>query len=86
MKIYNSLSRKIENFQSLFDDVVKMYVCGPTVYDRIHIGNARSIIVFDFIYAKLGYLQSLLHKNSSKSGIIVQIETMVFKNQLYGRR
>ena len=47
MKIYNTLSRKKEEFVPLKDGEVSMYVCGPTVYNLIHIGNARPMIVFD---------------------------------------
>ena len=49
MKIFNTLSRKKEEFISLEKDKVKMYVCGPTVYNLIHIGNARPMIVFDTV-------------------------------------
>lgn len=49
MKIYNTLTRKKEDFVSLEPNKVKMYVCGPTVYDNIHIGNARPYIVFDTV-------------------------------------
>ena len=44
MKIYNTLSRKKEEFQPLEEGKVKMYVCGPTVYNLIHIGNARGMM------------------------------------------
>ena len=47
MKIFNTLSRKKEEFVPLRDGQVSMYVCGPTVYNLIHIGNARPMIVFD---------------------------------------
>ena len=49
MKIYNTLSRQKEEFASLEPGKVRMYVCGPTVYNYIHIGNARPIIVFDTV-------------------------------------
>ena len=49
MKIYNTLSRQKEEFVSLEPGKIKMYVCGPTVYNLIHIGNARPIIVFDTV-------------------------------------
>ncbi|MDR7810286.1 cysteine--tRNA ligase [Lacrimispora sp.] len=49
MKIYNTLSRQKEEFVSLEPGKVRMYVCGPTVYNYIHIGNARPIIVFDTV-------------------------------------
>jgi len=47
MKLYNSLTRKKEEFKPLEDNIVKMYVCGPTVYNYIHVGNARPMVVFD---------------------------------------
>lgn len=47
MKIFNTLSRKKEEFVPLKEGEVNMYVCGPTVYNLIHIGNARPMIVFD---------------------------------------
>ena len=49
IKIYNTLSKKKEEFQPLEEGKVKMYVCGPTVYNLIHIGNARPMIVFDTV-------------------------------------
>ena len=50
MKVYNTLTRKKEEFVPLVPGKVSMYVCGPTVYNFIHIGNARPMIVFDTIY------------------------------------
>ena len=55
MKIYNTLSRRKEEFQPLEEGKVKMYVCGPTVYNLIHIGNARPMIVFDTVRRYLEY-------------------------------
>lgn len=49
MKVYNTLSGKKEEFVPLTPNEVKMYVCGPTVYNLIHIGNARPMIVFDTV-------------------------------------
>ncbi len=49
MQIYNTLSKKKEEFVPLEPGKVKMYVCGPTVYNLIHIGNARPMIVFDTV-------------------------------------
>ena len=55
MKLYNTLTRKKEEFKPIREKEVTMYVCGPTVYDYIHVGNARPMVVFDtlrryFIY------------------------------------
>ena len=47
MKIYNSKTLKLEEFKSIKENEVSMYVCGPTVYNHAHIGNARPIVVFD---------------------------------------
>ena len=49
MRIYNSATHKKEEFQPIESGKVRMYVCGPTVYDNIHIGNARTFISFDVI-------------------------------------
>lgn len=49
MKVYNTLTRRKEEFVPLEEGKVKMYVCGPTVYNLIHIGNARPMIVFDTV-------------------------------------
>ncbi len=55
MKIYNTLSRQKEEFVPLEEGKVKMYVCGPTVYNLIHIGNARPMLVFDTVRRYLEY-------------------------------
>lgn len=55
MRIYNTLTRKKEDFISLEDKVAKIYACGPTVYNYIHIGNARPIVVFDTLRRYLLY-------------------------------
>ena len=55
MKIYNTLSKSKEEFIPLEEGKVKMYVCGPTVYNYIHIGNARPMIVFDTVRRYLEY-------------------------------
>ncbi|MGN7386229.1 cysteine--tRNA ligase [Sporosarcina sp. SAFN-015] len=55
IQIYNTLTRKKEPFIPLEEGKVKMYVCGPTVYNYIHIGNARPVIVFDTVRRYLEY-------------------------------
>lgn len=55
MKVYNTLTKQKEEFQPITAGEVKMYVCGPTVYDYFHIGNARSFIVSDLIRRYLLY-------------------------------
>jgi len=55
LRIYNSMTRKTETFVPLTPGKVNMYVCGPTVYDYIHIGNARPLIFFDVVRRYLEY-------------------------------
>ncbi|MCK0119792.1 cysteine--tRNA ligase [Loktanella sp. F6476L] len=53
IKLHNTATRRKEDFVPLDKDDVRMYVCGPTVYDRAHLGNARPVIVFDTLYRLL---------------------------------
>jgi cysteinyl-tRNA synthetase len=53
LTLYNTLTRRKEPFQPLDPTQVRLYVCGPTVYDRAHIGNARAFVVFDVLYRML---------------------------------
>ena len=55
LEIYNTLSRRKEPFETLEPGIVRMYVCGPTVYDRAHIGHGMSAVVFDVIRRYLEY-------------------------------
>ena len=61
LTLYNTLSRRKEAFQPLDPKRVRMYVCGPTVYDLAHIGNARPVIVFDVLYRLLRHLYGAEH-------------------------
>ena len=85
MRFYNTMSNKIEEFKMIEDGKVKMYVCGPTVYNYIHLGNARPIIVFDTLarYFKykgydVTYIQNFtdvddkIIKRSNEEGISVE--------------
>ncbi len=56
MKVYNTLTRQKEEFVPLEENKVKMYVCGPTVYNYIHVGNARPYVIFD------AFRRFLIHK------------------------
>ena len=56
LRLYNTLTRRKEEFTPLDPKNVRMYVCGPTVYDFAHIGNARPVIVFDVLYRLLRHL------------------------------
>jgi cysteinyl-tRNA synthetase len=61
LRLYNTLTRKKELFQPLDPGNVRMYVCGPTVYDFAHIGNARPVIVFDVLFRLLRHLYGPEH-------------------------
>ena len=61
LKLYNTLTRTKEAFRPLDPARVRMYVCGPTVYDRAHIGNARPVIVFDVLFRLLRHLYGADH-------------------------
>ena len=56
LKIFDTLSASKKDFVPLDKENIKIYVCGPTVYDLAHIGNARPIIVFDVLFRILRYL------------------------------
>ena len=53
LKLYNTLSNSLEEFKPIDKNKITLYVCGPTVYNEIHVGNARCIVVFDLLYRVL---------------------------------
>ncbi|MBL4612217.1 MAG: class I tRNA ligase family protein, partial [Emcibacter sp.] len=66
LKIYNTLSKQKENFTPITPDHVTLYVCGPTVYNYAHVGNARPVVVFDLLvrllrhdYKKVTYARNI---------------------------
>src|SRR5262245_41123473 len=61
LTLYNTLTRSKARFEPIDPSNVRMYVCGPTVYDRAHIGNARPIIIFDVLYRLLRHLYGAAH-------------------------
>jgi cysteinyl-tRNA synthetase len=61
LRLYNTLTRQKEPFQPIDPDNVRMYVCGPTVYDFAHIGNARPVIVFDVLFRLLREIYGAQH-------------------------
>ena len=63
VKIYNSKKRFKELFEPIDTKNVRMYVCGPTVYDRAHLGNARPVVVFDMLYRLLRQVYGLKNVN-----------------------
>ena len=61
LKLYDTLSREKRIFRPLDPSNVRMYVCGPTVYDFAHIGNARPVIVFDVLFRLLRHIYGDKH-------------------------
>ena len=61
LRLYNTLTRRKGDFTPLDPERVRLYVCGPTVYDRAHIGNARPVIVFDVLFRLLRHLYGADH-------------------------
>ena len=61
LKLYDTLSREKRAFKPIDPAMVRMYVCGPTVYDFAHIGNARPVIVFDVLFRLLRHLYGPEH-------------------------
>ena len=59
--LHNTKTRKKERFEPLDPENVRMYVCGPTVYDRAHLGNARPVVVFDVLYRLLRHVYGADH-------------------------
>jgi cysteinyl-tRNA synthetase len=91
LRLYNTLSGKIEDFHPLEDNRVRMYACGPTVYDYGHIGNFRTFIAVDLLYRFLrqsGYdvpyvmnitdVDDKIIRNSARDGVTVQQYTAKF--------
>ncbi|MCC6983203.1 MAG: cysteine--tRNA ligase, partial [Bauldia sp.] len=61
LRLYNTLTRQKDLFEPIDPSNVRMYVCGPTVYDFAHIGNGRALIVFDLVYRLLRHLYGPEH-------------------------
>jgi cysteinyl-tRNA synthetase len=61
LKLYNTLTRRKEEFHPLDPGNLRVYVCGPTVYDYPHIGNARPVVVFDLLFRLLRYIYGSNH-------------------------
>ena len=61
LKLHNTLTRAKEDFVPIDPKNVRMYVCGPTVYDYAHIGNARPVVVFDLLYRLLRHVYGADH-------------------------
>src|ERR1700761_2081778 len=61
LRLYNTLTRQKQDFAPINPEAVRLYVCGPTVYDFAHIGNARPVIVFDVLFRLLRHIYGATH-------------------------
>ena len=82
LNLYNTLQRRLSIFQPIDTQNVRIYACGPTVYDFIHIGNARPLVVFDVlvrllrkIYPKVTYLRNITDIDDKINKIAIFHET-----------
>ena len=76
MKLFNSMSQKVETFKPIVENEVSMYVCGPTVYNYPHIGNARPIVVFDTLnrtFRALGYKVKMVSNYTDVDDKIIKV-------------
>lgn len=76
MKLFNNMSQKIEEFKPITEGQVSMYVCGPTVYNYPHIGNARPIVVFDTLkrtFMALGYKVKMVSNYTDVDDKIIKV-------------
>lgn len=78
LKLYNTLSGKLEEFNPIDPNHIKMYVCGPTVYDRAHLGNARPAVVFDVLYRIL----KKIYKKVTYVRNITDVDDKIYKTAL----
>ncbi len=96
IKIFNSLTRQEENIQLIEPNHLKIYVCGPTVYDRAHLGNARSAVVYDMffrlflkVYDKVTYVRNItdvddkINKAAKEQGVTINEITKKFTDYFH---
>ncbi|MBN8905210.1 MAG: hypothetical protein J0H99_00985, partial [Rhodospirillales bacterium] len=87
--LHNSLTRRKERFEPIDPQHVRMYVCGPTVYDLVHIGNARPVVVFDVLarllrrlYPRVTYVRNVTDVddkiNARARALDIPIATLTF--------
>ena len=91
LKFFNTLSKKQEEFKPLQEGKVKMYVCGPTVYDKAHLGHARCYITWDVLYRYLKFkgfdvtycrnvtdIDDKILKKADAAGVLPEVVTKEF--------
>src|SRR5262249_54003979 len=86
LKLYNTLTRRKEVFTPLDPNNVRMYVCGPTVYDYAHIGNARPVIVFDVLFRLLRHLYGADHVTYVRNITDIDDKIIARARELQGER
>ncbi len=86
LKIYNSLSGEKEIFIPILEGNVGMYVCGPTVYSNVHMGNVRTFMSFDFIYRTLQFLEYKVRyvRNITDAGHLTDDGDVTFQKKYRG--
>ena len=77
IQLHNTLTKKKEAFRPLDSDNVRMYVCGPTVYDLAHIGNARPVVVFDVLFRLLRHTYGAEHVTYARN--ITDVDDKIIK-------
>ncbi len=77
IQVYNTLAREKEAFQPLDPANVRLYVCGPTVYDFAHIGNARPVVVFDVLFRLLRHVYGAGHVTYARN--ITDVDDKIIK-------
>jgi cysteinyl-tRNA synthetase len=80
IQVYNTLAREKQRFEPIDEDNVRLYVCGPTVYDYAHIGNARPAVVFDVLFRLLRHLYGPEHVTYVRN--ITDVEDKIIKAAL----
>ena len=83
LRLHNTLTGEKEDFVPFDPAEVRMYVCGPTVYDYAHIGNARPVIVFDVLYRLLRHLYGAEHVTYARN--ITDVEDKINARAARGR-
>lgn len=85
LKIFNSLTNQVDNLELTSEKTINIYLCGPTVYDHIHIGNLRAVIIFDVLHRlllSLGLKVNYVHNLTDIDDKIIQKAKKESKNEI----
>ncbi len=86
VKLFNSLTNKVEVFKPLKEGEITCYVCGPTVYNYVHIGNMRPVVVFDILrrlFLELGYKVTFISNFTDIDDKVIYVKNDKFKEGKY---